>query len=430
MKDSLKILAFLTGLILFVSCQKEEKKAPIETAENQETEIKKPVEPKVEFGFDKEDFRFQHDTIRNGDSFGHIMAKYGMSPGEIHHVNESIKDSFDLRKLNAGQPFIMVEHRDHPDSLEAFIYHKNKVEYAVIHFGKSPEVELKKLPVTMKRRVASGIINSSLYIAMEQNGASPALIQELSALYQWKIDFFRIQKGDKFKVIYNEKYVNDTTYVGIQDIIAAQFTHYGEPYYAFQYGKDKTGNMDYYDEEANSLQSFFLRAPVEYTRISSRYTPKRFHPVQKRWKAHLGTDYAAPTGTPIHTTADGVVIASTYTQFNGNYVKIRHNSTYTTQYLHMSRRRAQVGQHVKQGEVIGYVGQTGLATGPHVCYRFWVNGQQEDPYRQRMPNPEPLVDSLKPDYIKAIEPLKRELDNMVVEDKDQKKKETNYAGLP
>ncbi len=430
MKNSLSTLLLLAGLILFFSCQKEKKKTPVETAQNEKTEIQKPIEPRIEFGFNKEDYKFRHDTIQAGDSFGLIMHKYGLSSAEIHHINECVKDSFDLRKLNAGRPYIMVNRRDHPDSLAAFIYEKNKVEYAIIHFGDNPQVELKKHPITIKRRVASGVINSSLYIAMEKNGASPALIQELSALYQWKIDFFRIQKGDKFKVIYNEMYANDTTYVGIKDIIAAEFIHFGEPYYAFQFGKDKAGNRDYYDEEAKSLQSFFLRAPVEYTRISSRYTPRRFHPVQKRWKAHLGTDYAAPTGTPIHSTADGVVIASTYTKFNGNYVKVRHNSKYTTQYLHMSRRKARVGQHVKQGEVIGYVGQTGLATGPHVCYRFWVNGRQEDPYRQKMPNPEPLVDSLKPEYLQTIEPLKRELDNMVVEDPNTRKKETNYAGLP
>lgn len=430
MKNSLKALFLLTGVILFFSCQKEEKKDSIETAQNEETEISRPVQPRIEFGFNQEDYKFQHDTIHSGDSFGNIMHKYGLSAAEIHHINESVKDSFDLRKLNAGRPYIMVNHRDNPDSLAAFIYEKNKIEYAIIHLGDQPQVELKKHPVTLKRKAASGVIHSSLYIAMEQNGASPALIQELSALYQWKIDFFRIQKGDKFKVIYNELYVNDTTYVGIKDIIAAQFTHYDEPYYAFQYGKDKAGNKGYYDEEAKALQSFFLKAPVEYTRISSRYTPKRFHPVQKRWKAHLGTDYAAPIGTPIHSTADGIVIASTFTKYNGNYVKVRHNSKYSTQYLHMSRRKAQVGQHIKQGEVIGYVGQTGLATGPHVCYRFWVNGKQEDPFRQKMPTSEPLADSLKPEYLQSIAPLKRELDKMVVEDQNSKKEKNNYAGLP
>src|SRR5699024_6844047 len=182
------------------------------------------------------------------------------------------------------------------------------------------------------------------------------------------------------------------------------------------------------DEDANSLQNFFLKAPVEYTRISSRYTPKRFHPVQKRWKAHLGTDYAAPTGTPIHSTADGVITVSGYNQYNGNYVKVKHNSKYTTQYLHMSKRKARVGQRVKQGEVIGYVGQTGLATGPHVCYRFWVNGKQEDPYKQKMPSSEPLPDSLKTEYFKYIGPLKEKLERMEVQ--ESPKKDENLALVP
>ncbi len=426
MKSIYKVLSSFLILTLIISCQKE-KKEPIETAEVESSEIQMPVEPKVELGFNMDEYTFQRDTIHSGDSFGSIMLKNGMSSAEIHHIGVDLKDSFNVARLNMGRPYVIVRHKDQPDSLAAFIYHQNKIDYAIIHFEGKTRVELKKFPVTYKRKIASGVINSSLYLTMEKSGASPALIQDLSALYQWKIDFFRIQKGDKFKVIYNEMYVNDTTYVGIKNIEAAQFTHFSQPYYAFQFGKDKEGYSEYYDDKANSLQNFFLKAPVEYTRISSRYSPRRFHPVQGRWKAHLGTDYAAPTGTPIHSTADGVVIASAYTKFNGNYVKVRHNGTYTTQYLHMSRRHAKVGQHVKQGEVIGYVGQTGLATGPHVCYRFWVNGKQEDPYRQKMPNSEPLAESLKPQFFEKIEPLKRELDHIVVEDEDKK---TNYAGLP
>ena len=160
------------------------------------------------------------------------------------------------------------------------------------------------------------------------------------------------------------------------------------------------------------MQSFFLKAPLKFSRISSRYTKRRFHPVQKRWKAHLGTDYAAPTGTPIWSTADGVVIKSSYTRGNGNYVKVRHNEKYTTQYLHMTKRNVKVGQRVKQGDIIGFVGSTGLATGPHVCYRFWVYGKQVDPFKQNLPSSEPLKEELKPDYFMAIEGLKKELDSL------------------
>ncbi|HET7360588.1 MAG TPA: peptidoglycan DD-metalloendopeptidase family protein, partial [Salinimicrobium sp.] len=209
---------------------------------------------------------------------------------------------------------------------------------------------------------------------------------------------------------FNEKYIDDTIYAGIQDVEAAVFVHNDKPFFAFEFVTDSTsGEKGYYDLEARPLESFFLMAPVDFTRISSRFSPRRFHPVQKRWKAHKGTDYAAPTGTPIWSTADGVVIASRYTKYNGNYVKIRHNSTYTTQYLHMSKRNVRKGDYVEQGDIIGFVGSTGLATGPHVCYRFWVHGVQRDPYKQILPAAEPINDSLKDSYFAAIAPLKKEL---------------------
>jgi murein DD-endopeptidase MepM/ murein hydrolase activator NlpD len=187
----------------------------------------------------------------------------------------------------------------------------------------------------------------------------------------------------------------------------------GNDFYSFPY-ENELGFHDYYDEEGRSLRKTFLRAPLNFTRISSRYSGRRFHPVQKRWKAHLGTDYAAPTGTPIMSTADGVIIAAQYTSANGNYVKVRHNSTYTTQYLHMSKIKPGIknGEKVKQGDVIGYVGSTGLATGPHVCYRFWVNGKQVDPYKQKLPQAKPLEDDRMEAYKSYMFGLKKELDNL------------------
>jgi murein DD-endopeptidase MepM/ murein hydrolase activator NlpD len=214
-------------------------------------------------------------------------------------------------------------------------------------------------------------------------------------------------------MVYNEKYINDTIYAGIENIEGAVFVHQDRPYYAFSYMVDtESGKSDYYDEEARPLQSFFLKAPLNFSRISSRYSGNRFHPVQKRWKAHRGTDYAAPHGTPIWSTANGTVIASGYTGGNGNYVKVKHNETYTTQYLHMSKRNVRVGQRVKQGDIIGKVGSTGLATGPHVCYRFWVRGKQVDPFRQNLPAAEPIAEKLKDDYFAAIEPLRIALDEI------------------
>jgi murein DD-endopeptidase MepM/ murein hydrolase activator NlpD len=248
---------------------------------------------------------------------------------------------------------------------------------------------------------------------MEAEGLGLSAIYELSDIYRWSIDFFRLQKGDRFKMIYTERYINDSIYAGIESIEAAVFETDKTPFYAFNYVTDTiTGINDYYDEKGKTLRSFFLKAPVNYTRISSRFTNRRFHPVQKRWKAHKGTDYAAPRGTPIVATASGVVIKSSYTRGNGNYVKIRHNDTYTTQYLHMTKRKVKQGQRVKQGQVIGTVGSTGLASGPHVCYRFWVNGRQVDPYKQNLPSAEPLPKSTLEDYLEFVKPLKKEIDQL------------------
>ncbi len=244
-------------------------------------------------------------------------------------------------------------------------------------------------------------------------GASPALTQELSEIYAWSIDFFKLQKGDRFAVTINERFISDTIYAGLESIEAAYFETKGDKRYAFPFKQEPTAKRaDYYDEEGKVLKSMFLKAPLKFSRISSRFSPRRFHPVQKRWKAHNGTDYAAPTGTPIMTTASGTVIAAGYTSGNGNYVKVRHNGTYTTQYLHMSKIKVRKGQHVNQGDIIGLVGSTGLATGPHVCYRFWKNGVQVDALKQKLPTSQPMADKYKPKFIEHMTPLKKELDSI------------------
>ncbi|HLS31751.1 MAG TPA: peptidoglycan DD-metalloendopeptidase family protein [Flavobacteriaceae bacterium] len=430
MKSIKKIFLLSLCIIAVAACKDSKSQAteePLETAEAEvNTTVKKP-KPKIKYGYDLDDYILHQDTIKNGDSFGKILGRNGFTSQEIFYTVESVKDSFNTARIIAGKPYILIKPKDNPDKLSALIYQNDIVNYTVIDFQDSISVHQEKRPVTIKRKIISGSIHSSLSKSMDEAGASVALIHELSSLYQWKIDFFRLQKGDQFKMIYHEKYVDDSIYAGIKNIVAAQFVHHGSPYYAFHYDTEGKERSDkFYDEEAKTLQSFFLKAPVEYSRISSRYTQRRFHPVQKRYKSHLGTDYAAPSGTPIRSTADGVVTASSYTRFNGNYVKVRHNSKYTTQYLHMSRRKAKVGQRVKQGDVIGYVGQTGLATGPHVCYRFWVNGKQKDPYREKMPSSEPMEDHLKPDYFEYIAPLKEELDAIIVE---EPKSEEQLAGF-
>ncbi len=380
-----------------------------EIADNVETE--KP-EPAIinEYGFILNDFEVVRDTIRNGDSFGVILGTHGVDPNKIFEIVNKVRDTLNPRRIVVGKPYVILKERDSARTPKAFIYENDLVNYTVVDLRDSINAYTAKKPVTITKKTVAGSINSSLSEAMQEAGLNYLLAHEMSNIYQWSIDFFRLQKGDRFKLVYNEKYINDTIYAGIENIEAAVFYHEDKPYYAFNFMVDSiSGSRDYYDEKARPLQSFFLKAPLDFFRISSRFSPNRFHPVQKRWKAHKGTDYAAAHGTPIKSTANGVVIASSYTAGNGNYVKIKHNETYTTQYLHMSKRAVRQGERVKQGEVIGYVGSTGLATGPHVCYRFWKNGVQVDPFRQNLPSAEPIDDKYIPAYFAAIEPLKEKL---------------------
>jgi len=405
----LKRLGLLILLMLAMTgCNDDEKEQAV-------TEFKTKKIPVIEkqYGFVLNDFEVVRDTVRSGDSFGYIMDQNGVGHGKVFEVSDKVKDTFNPARITAGKKYMILKAKDSARTPQYFIYENDKINYTVVSIGDSIYAEKKKRPVTVKQREVSGVITSSLSEAMQAQGLSNLLVYELSNIYQWSIDFFKLQKGDQFKMVYQEKYIDDTIFAGIEKVDAAVFKHSDRPYYAFSYATDSiSGQPSFYDEEAKALQSFFLKAPLNYSRISSRFTKRRFHPVQKRWKAHLGTDYAAPHGTPIVSTANGTVIASGYTSGNGNYVKVRHNGKYTTQYLHMSKRAVRNGQSVKQGDVIGYVGSTGLATGPHVCYRFWVNGKQVDPFRQNLPSAEHITDRLKDDYFNHIESVRATLDEI------------------
>ena len=409
-----KLSYLLVMMMALIACNNETKKGDI--ADNVKKEVKAPAVVK-EFGFTLNDYEVVRDTIKAGDSFGIILGSYGVDPAKIFQIVEKVRDTFNPRKIILGKPYVILKERDSAHTPKAFIYQNDLVNYTVVDLGDSIGAYTARKPLSIKKRDVSGVINSSLSETIADEGLNYLLAHEMNNIYQWSIDFFRLQKGDRFKLVFNERYIDDTIYAGIENIEAAVFYHDDKPYYAFNFKADSTsGSYDYYDEKARPLQSFFLKAPLNFSRISSRYSPRRYHPVQKRWKAHKGTDYAAPYGTPIWSTANGVVIASSYTAGNGNYVKVKHNGTYTTQYLHMSKRAVKKGQRVKQGDVIGYVGSTGLATGPHVCYRFWVNGVQVDPFRQNLPSAEPIEDKYVPAYFAAIEPLKKELKNIDFKD--------------
>ena len=356
-------------------------------------------QPKYEYGILVDSFYVIKSTVEKNQTLGHILYKNHIDHPEIAKVVKKSKDVFNARYINPGNDYTVICNDDSIKKALYFIYQEDPINYIVMDFRGPIEVYRGKNKVNTKLNVAYGNITSSLWHSMEENGLSPKIASELATIYAWTIDFFKIQSGDQFKVYYENNYINDE-YIGIGKILAAEIKHNNNYFYAFYY-KEKEGLGDYYDEEGKTLRKAFLMAPVDYKRISSRYSKRRKHPVTGQWKGHFGTDYAAARGTPIWTTANGTVIRTGYTRNNGNYVKIRHNGTYTTQYLHMSKIKPGIrkGVYVKQGDIIGYVGSTGLATGPHVCYRFWKNGRQVDPFKQKLPPGEPIKSENEQDYI-------------------------------
>lgn len=401
-----KYWGFFLALILIVSCKEKNELKDVAEAKI----VEKPIVK--HFGFNLENFKVLKDTVKSGDSFGELMLKNHVAYHKIYKISEEFKDTFDVRKIVVGKPYFILKSKDTSEVAQVFIYQNDVINYTVVDLRDSITVSRKRKKVTYRDREASGVIETSLSEAILDQGIDYNVTNNLSDIYAWTVDFFRLQKGDKFKVVYKEKFINDSIYAGAGPIEAAYFEHNGEPFYAFEYVADSLKNYgDYYDDKANNLRRTFLKSPVKFSRISSRYNLKRrIKYYGYKLRPHRGTDYAAPIGTEIMATANGTVVASTRRGGNGKFVKIKHNSTYSTQYLHMKNQNVRKGDFVKQGDVIGWIGMTGNTGGPHVCYRFWKNGREVDPLREKLPLAEPLADSLRVDYYKYIAPKKEQLD--------------------
>ena len=404
----MKRISLLFLILTLISCgdkKSEEKTEP--------TLTKIVIPERLAFGFNLNDFTVVDDTIRRGDTFGAILEKQNLGDYLPFEVVEKVRDSFDVRMMRVGKPYTLLQSKDSTKKLQVFIYQPDRLNFYVLDLRDSITVKKVVRPVTIKRRTIAGKLDGSLSQALADARVEASLASRISKIYQWSIDFFKLQKGDKFAITFTERFINDTIYDGVDSLEASFFEYKGKKIYAFPFAQNPgSGKMDYYDDEGKPLKNFFLKAPLKFSRISSRFSPRRFHPVQSVWKAHKGTDYAAPTGTPIMSTAAGVVEKAGYTAGNGNYVKVKHNGTYSTQYLHMSKILVRRGQRVTQGQVIGEVGSTGLATGPHVCYRFWKNGVQVDALKLQLPNAMPMENKYKDRYLAQIKPLKQELDSV------------------
>lgn len=361
-------------------------------------------EPKFLYGMMINDKEVSEKKIKRDQNFVDLLEGYFVPNEVIQQLNTLPRKLFDFRKVTAGSKYTIVSEMDSLKSAKAIIYEASPINYYVFHLKDTLIIESCEKEVTIAEKTVAGQIKTSLYETIDELGISPELTNKFVDVFGWQVDFQRLQKGDKFKLIYQEKQVEGKAYA-IGNILGIYFEHFGSPYYAIPF--DQGDGVDYFDEEGKSLRKALLKYPIEFTRISSRYNLNRFHPVAKVFRAHLGTDFAAPTGTPIRSVGDGIVLEAQYKGGNGNYVKVRHNATYSTAYLHMSRIATGMtpGVRVRQGETIGYVGSTGLASGPHVCYRFWRNGVQVDALRVELPPSMPV----HPNKIELFSKVKAEL---------------------
>lgn len=368
--------------------------------------------PSFKFGFNLDSFNVEEFTISPGLVLGELLANSGVSYPVIDELVRVAKDQYSIRKLRAGKNCALVRRAGH-GAVECFVYEPDPFSYIRYHVGDTIAVEVVKREVETCTEISSGTISSTLWAAMDESGHAYELIDMMEDALAWSVDFHHVQKNDDFRLIYEQKYVHGEP-VGIGKLLGAYYRTEGKEYYSIWY---ESGNYSgFYDLHARPMKRAFLKAPVKYSRISSRYSNNRFHPVLKRYKGHFGTDYAAPYGTPIVAVADGIIMKVGYTGGNGNYVKIRHDDVYETQYLHMQKFAAGIkpGAHISQNHVIGYVGSTGLATGPHVCFRFWKRGKQVDHLRENLPNPEPMPSADIPDFERVKAQILPQLQNGIV----------------
>ena len=412
----LVLLAYVLAIIVFKSLEVSDAGYDNLIYHDEASLIFKDTIQYDEFGLPLGTYRVEHERVRPRQTLSHILSAFDFSPQEINTIAGKMQDVFNPRRIRRGNNYFGYFENDSTHALRYFVYEISDLDFIVVEFGDSIIAGRGQKEVLTQEKQASGIIHSSLWSTMMQYGLHPELVIHMSRVLAWSVDFYRIEAGDRFKVLYSEDYVGDRS-VGVSGIDAVYFAHRGREIEAYRFDSDTI--RGYFDADGNNIRKTFLRAPIEFgSRISSRYSHSRLHPIHGDRRPHLGTDYAAPHGTPIVAVGDGVVTRASYTRGNGNYVRIRHNAVYETQYLHMSRFASGIrpGTRVSQGDVIGYVGSTGLATGPHVCFRFWKNGQQVDHLRLEFPSGEPLPDEYMEEFKQLRNRKKDILDSIVFDE--------------
>lgn len=368
-----------------------------------------PEPVRYEYGLPIDSFRVDTGFVKNGETLGGILGRLGADRKQLAQISVLPRSEFDVRSLRPGKEYLGLHQTDTAgvEHLCYWIYKASTREVTILHLTDSVHAEHHKKPLRYESRSACVGIESSLWNAMVKNNLPVEVALELSEIYAWTIDFFGLQKGDSVRVFFDEIYV-DSTSVGIGQIYAANFYHARKWQEAFYF---EAGNLHtYFDGDGKSLRKSFLKAPLNYKRISSHFTYARKHPVYKIVRPHTGVDYAAPAGTPVVAIGDGVVIEKGYKGQAGNMVKIKHNSTYTTAYLHLSKYgKINVGSHVSQGQVIGYVGSTGASTGPHLDFRVWKNGTPIDPLKMESPPADPVPAKYRAEFDSVVNVMRTKL---------------------
>lgn len=391
--------------LLFFAC-KDKNANNNSSSENDSTSVNAVSHSKIiKYGVDVTDLIESENTISPGYSLSNILLSSGADANSINNLNLIPDSILNPKKINAGNKYTIYNVNDSAHTLRYFVYHKSKQDFVVLEFLEDTIIaSIFSKPAISKKRVSGAVITSSLWNAISDSELDINLALKLSDIYAWSIDFFGLQKMDSFIVYYSELYI-DNEPIGIDSIYSAIFYHANHPYYAIYFEKEDI--KGYWDLEGNSLRKAFLKAPLSFSRISSHFTYARKHPIYKTVRPHTGVDYAAPAGTPVMSIGDGVVIAKGYKGGGGNTIKIRHNSVYTTAYLHLSKFASNIkeGTHVSQGQVIGYVGSTGSSTGPHLDFRVWKNGEPINPLKLESPPVEPIPDNLKAEFDSIKIPL-------------------------
>lgn len=399
------VLYVSLSLLSFSSCGRKSVEKQVMVADNVDT-----VDVNSSLGFCPDSLEVIEGKVRSGQFFSTLMTGLGMTQQQAYDLTMACDTVFDVKTLRVGQAY--RAYYDDANVLQYLVYDRDRVTSVVFDCTEPYSVTTYSKSTEIQRHYADVTINSSLWNDMLAAGASPLLIVSLSDIYAWTIDFFALQKGDRFRVLYEEK-VCDGDVIAVDTVRYAVFTHDGQDFPMVMYNQGDGGNI-WWNEKGESMRKAFLKAPLNYTRVSSGFSYARRHPVTRRVQPHTGVDYAAPKGTPVMTIGDGVITSMKYEGAGGNTVRIRHNSVYSTAYLHLSRyaKGLKVGQRVRQGEVIGYVGSTGRSTGPHLDFRVWKNGTPINPLKMDSPPAEPIADANRPAFEAAQKEYKARIDTI------------------